>query len=121
MNNLARRGFTLVEIMVVVAVLGVLVSITVVSYGGWRKSVVEDQMQTDLRNVATAMDSAKVWQNGYPTSLPSSFTPTSGITLTYKSGDQQSYCIEGTAAAYPAVRYYLNSSGNNKDPKVGTC
>jgi len=113
------RGFTLVELMIVTAVLVVLAAVSVVGYGTWRQSVAQKEVQTDLQTVATAMLSSRNFNNGYPTSLPSNFKPSPNVQLNYITGTSTGYCVEAVSKTNPTVKYYLSS--NSKVPVVGSC
>lgn len=51
-----RRGLTLVELLVVMAVVGILASISVPRLDGYRESAHLSQVQQDLRNVGVAQE-----------------------------------------------------------------
>jgi prepilin-type N-terminal cleavage/methylation domain-containing protein len=53
-----RRGFTLIELLVVIAIIGMLSSIVLVSMGGTRAKARNAKRQSDLRQIATAMEMA---------------------------------------------------------------
>ena len=113
------RGFTLVELMIVIAVLAILAGISVVGYGAWRESVAKKEVQTDLQTVATAMLSARNFNDSYPTSIPSNFSPSPNVQLTYITGSGTGYCVEAVSKTNSNVKYYISSNG--KTPVVGTC
>lgn len=112
-------GFTIVELIVVIAILGILTTIGIISYGGWRESVTQNAIKSDLTTAAQAMESERNFGTGYPTSLPSSFTPSDDVTITWTSGDATSFCLDGTAADTSST-FYIDSL-SNEGPKSGTC
>ena len=52
-----NRGFTLLELIVVVAVLGILVAIAIQQFAIFRSRAVDAAMRSDLKNAAIAMES----------------------------------------------------------------
>ena len=115
-----RAGFTIVELVVVIAVIGILATITVVSYGAWHKSTLSAQVKSDLNGAASAMESARTFNNAYPTTLPSTITASNGVTLTL-SGGGATYCIDGASTTDPTIVYYVDSTIKDKGALQGTC
>ena len=120
-NIRPENGFTLVELIIVIVVVGILAGMTVISYGSWRLSIAQKEVQSDLQLAASAMENSKNFMTGYPTALPSTFKSSQNVLVTYYSGNSSSYCLNGVSLANPSVRYYVNTSAGNKSPRVGTC
>ena len=119
-----RTGFTIVELLVVIAVIGILASITIVGYGAWRKSAIATQVKSDLSSVITAMENERNFNSGYPspTTIPSTVTASKNVTLTpYPGGTATSYCIDGSSSDDPTVLYYVKSTTKDKGAIEGTC
>lgn len=65
----ARRGFTIVELLIVIVVIGILATLTIVAYNGVQSRAVEAQMRSDLSGAHKAL-LVDLGQNGaYPVSL----------------------------------------------------
>ena len=86
-NSLGNSaGFTLLELIVVVAVLGILVAIAVQQFQVHRARAIDASMRSDLKNAALAMESYYGEFLSYPTNetaiLLVGYRKTSGVTLT---------------------------------------
>ena len=62
-------GFTLVELLVVVAIIGVLVGIAIPLYLNYRKNATDKAAQSDLRNAVVVLEHCHSNNNGYPSDL----------------------------------------------------
>jgi len=59
MKKLNKRGFTLIELMVVVAIMAVLASVGFVSYGAVKKKGNDSKRKADLNNIMTTIEMLK--------------------------------------------------------------
>ncbi len=119
----SRRGFTVVELIIVVAVIAILAAIVVVSYGAWRDYINNRVVKSDLIAAAAAMENARSQQNTYPSTLPDSFTASQNVVITIQSGSvtSKTFCLNGTYAPSPSIQYYTDETIKSGDPKPGTC
>lgn len=62
-----QKGFTLVELLVVVVILGILATLAVQSIGDKRTEAQQAKDQADLRIIISALELYKVDGNPYPT------------------------------------------------------
>lgn len=121
MHKLIRfKAFTMIELIVVLSVVSILVGITAVAYTGWRSRLAQTQIKNDLIQITSAMDSAKIFSTGYPTTLPTSYTPTTGTTLTLVSSSGDDFCIDAKNTSN-SLNYYVRNSTNKNSPQSGSC
>ena len=115
-------GFTIIELLVVIAVIGILATLAVVSYNGWRHSLASSQVKSDLTNAGAAMKSAATFSDtGYPSSIPSSFSVSGGVTLVLFEQTDETFCIDGTSDSDNTVEFYIDQDTVEAGAQEGTC
>lgn len=63
------RAFTIVEVLVVVAIISILAGITIAAYGSWQRNMAKNTVQADLLHAASVIKSVHNFKNTYPTSI----------------------------------------------------
>jgi len=77
-----QHGFTIVELLLAIAVLGILATIGILAYNGISKTSVIRKVQNDLVNAAGEMETVAQQNAGaYPGSLPTSIVASGGVTI----------------------------------------
>lgn len=117
--KIRQRGFTIVELLVVIVVIAILAAVVIFGYGAWRNEIAAKNVKNDLGAASTAMESARNFNEGYPSDIPSSFTTSDDVTVTYVMGDAKSYCLEGRSKVLEGRYFFINS--DTKEVKEGTC
>jgi len=60
-----QKGFTLIELMIVIAIIGILAAIAIPQFSAYRKRSYNAAAQSDLRNAATAQEAYYVDNETY--------------------------------------------------------
>jgi prepilin-type N-terminal cleavage/methylation domain-containing protein len=102
-KNNSQLGFTIVELLIVIVVIGILAAITIVAYNGVQSRAFNIRVQADIKNVEKIVESYKAINGSYPS--------TGALSTVY--GD--SNCTGGTIRAdwVPSVTEKLPQSQTN--------
>lgn len=128
--NARRTGFTIVELLIVIVVIGILAAITIVAYNGIQAKATVASLQSDLENDNKQLIAYLTTSStGFPTAIDCSSTPAANTiclkssgTTTYQysvnnaSLSSPTYCITATNNT---TSYYIGSS--TSAPAVGAC
>jgi type IV pilus assembly protein PilA len=55
-KKLNKKGFTLIELMIVIAIIGILAAIAIPQFAAYRAKSYNSASQSDLRNVLTVLE-----------------------------------------------------------------
>lgn len=109
-----RKGFTLVEVLVAVAVIGILAAIAIPQLRAYRAKGIDGQMKSALKNAAIAMESYFADKKSYPATVAAitavGYTPTSGVTLTINLNSFNSYTLTASALNGTQPSFTLSSA-----------
>src|SRR5476651_2497707 len=81
-------GFTIVELLVVIVVIGILAAITIVSYAGISQKAVVTSLTSDLDNASRQLKLYQVDHGSYPTA------PLTVTGNNYCPSDDNKYCFK---------------------------
>lgn len=110
MYRISKNGFTIIELLIVIAIIAILVTISIVSYSGITAKSKASSLQADLTNNAKIIKLYYAEFGSYPTAInPASNCPTAptassnyclkfstGNTLDYYAGTANSFSLQAT-------------------------
>lgn len=115
------KGFTIVELLVVIVVIGILAAITVISYTGISQRARDATLKSDLANAAIQMQ-LDYTNNGTVSSvLPSAVKYSPGVNMSLSNtSDANTFCINGqmTSGGVVSYMYYDSAQGT---VQIGAC
>lgn len=81
----SRAGFTLIELMIVVLIIGILASFAVPKFQNTKGKANAAALRSDIRNMATAQEAYMYDYGTYTSNIAAlnGFRPTSGVTFTF--------------------------------------
>jgi len=107
------RGFTIVELIVVISAIAILAALVIFGFGSWRTSIATTEMKNELVNAASAIKMYKNVNSAFPVALSNiPYAPNANVTLSYVvRGGGGSYCLNaGSTVVTSAAHYYLDSN-----------
>ncbi|HYB98584.1 MAG TPA: type II secretion system protein [Candidatus Limnocylindrales bacterium] len=107
----AHRGFSLLELLVVVAILGILVAAALPRFSEFRAAAYDTRSQQDLRNLAAAQELFRATNAHYASDATdlSGFSVSEGVELSIDSADETAWAATATHPA-GAREFHWDSS-----------
>lgn len=109
-----NNGFTLIELLIVVAIISLLAAIAIPQFASYRTRAVDDEMKSDLRNAASAMESYFADKSAYPTTVAAlkavGFNQTSGVALVINIIASTSYTLTASKSGGTQASFIYTSA-----------
>jgi len=115
MREERESGFTLIELLVVILIIAILAAIAIPVFLRQREKGWRSQIESALKNAATAQESYLTTNSNYATTTgdltSEGLKYATSVTLTITTQGGTGYCIKGNHADLPAtVDYWYHSS-----------
>jgi type IV pilus assembly protein PilA len=107
------EGFTLIELMIVIAIIGILAAIAIPQFSAYRTRSYNSAAEADIRNAATAQEAYYVDNQHYLAD------PLGLIGSTYGLYTSANVALTGDAGASQYTMTAIHSSGNKTYTLVG--
>ncbi len=124
-----QRGFTIVELLIVIVVIAILATLTIVAYNGIQGKAIAATLQSDLDNASKKLKLYQIDNSAYPTTNDCSASPAANSICLKASGSttytafqvnnsstsNQTFCL---TAMNNGINYRITNDGT---PTAGTC
>ena len=118
-----ERGFSLIEVLVVVVIIAILASIGIPAFLNQRERAWRAQSETALKNAATAMEAAAVDQSGTYEGTTVAYLvdeqglkfATSVLELHIASANNTGYCLSAVHESSGSTLYWDSARGRAED------
>lgn len=104
-----QKGFTIVELLIVVVVIAILAAITIVSYNGISARAHETTVKSDLSSAVKQLQVEKVNNDSYPANV-NGVKKSENVSFQY-SRTQHTFCLTAITTKLPGKAFHATESG----------
>lgn len=115
MGNM-KKGFTIVELLIVVVVIAILAAVTIVAYNGISQRGRVSALQSELSQAGKALEARKIADSAYPAALADVGVTSDKLTYYYNSR-ANTFCVDGKDGTIE----YSVASNSTGAPVEATC
>ncbi len=122
-----KTGFTIVELLVVISIIGIVTSITIISYKGVNERAVTTSLKADLASASQQLKLYYQKYGSYPTALNNSSngtncptTPTADNTFCIKASSGNAYTYSSNGTTYSLSSTNVNGATSNTVDELST-
>jgi len=111
--NKKESGFTLIELMIVVAIIGILAAIAIPQFAAYRQKAYDAASKSDLTSLALEEENYYIDNSTYTTITASltGFSASQNVTITVSNPDLNGFTAVATHANSANSFTYLSTSG----------
>ncbi|MEO7997333.1 MAG: prepilin-type N-terminal cleavage/methylation domain-containing protein [Gemmatimonadaceae bacterium] len=103
-NTRRKTGFTLIELMIVVVIIGILAAIAIPRFASTKSRAYVTAEKSDLANLASQQELYYYSSHAYaPTAVQANMSPTNGVTLSVTESTRTGWSAT-TIHAYTSIR-----------------
>jgi prepilin-type N-terminal cleavage/methylation domain-containing protein len=92
MKHTRQKGFTLIELMIVIAIIGILATVAIPQFASYRARGFDSGTMSDIRNISTAQEAYHIDNKTYAGSLEvlqgaANVSLTNGVSVSFSKSD----------------------------------